>query len=146
MEFVPEGGAARLYQHKANADPDSINGGGQTIAERFDKGNTVRGMLKMGEFSLHHTLCIHSSPPNNSDDRRIGYGISYVPASVRHIGSTPQRAMLVRGEDKHGNFIHEPFPTGDDAHDADELSKSRASYNFGYAEQIEWHAAGRWEA
>lgn len=146
MEFVPEGGAARLYQHKANADPNSINGGGQTIAERFDKGNTVRGMLKMGEFSLHHTLCIHSSPPNNSDDRRIGYGISYVPASVRHIGSTPQRAMLVRGEDKHGNFIHEPFPTGDDAHDADELSKSRASYNFGYAEQIEWHAAGRWEA
>ena len=103
-------------------------------------------MLKMGEFSLHHTLCIHSSPPNNSDDRRIGYGISYVPASVRHIGSTPQRAMLVRGEDKHGNFIHEPFPTGDDARDADELSKSRASYNFGYAEQIEWHAAGRWEA
>ncbi|MEC7646763.1 MAG: phytanoyl-CoA dioxygenase family protein, partial [Pseudomonadota bacterium] len=57
MEFVPESGAARLYQHKANADPDSINGGGQTIAERFDKGNTVRGMLKMGEFSLHHTLC-----------------------------------------------------------------------------------------
>ena len=56
MEFVPEGGAARLYQHKANADPNSINGGGQTIAERFDKGNTVRGMLKMGEFSLHHTL------------------------------------------------------------------------------------------
>ena len=145
MEFVPEDGAARLYQHKANADPNSINGGGQTISERFDKGHTVRGRLKMGEFSLHHTLCIHSSPPNTSKDRRIGYGISYVPASVCHIGTTPQRAMLVRGEDRYGNFIHEPFPIGDDGRDALELAKSRFSYNFGYAEQIEWHAQGRWD-
>lgn len=145
MEFVPENGAPRLYQHKANADPNSINGGGQTISERFNKGNTVRGTLKSGQFSLHHTLCIHSSPPNNTTDRRIGYGISYIPASVRHIGTTPQRAMLVRGEDRHGNFVHEPFPTGDDTHDAAELARSRASYNFGYAEQIEWHAEGRWE-
>ena len=145
MEFVPEDGAARLYQHKANADPNSINGGGQTISERFDKGHTVRGRLKMGEFSLHHTLCIHSSPPNTSKDRRIGYGISYVPASVCHIGTTPQRAMLVRGEDRYGNFVHEPFPTGDDERDALELAKSRSSYNFGYAEQIEWHAQGRWD-
>ena len=146
MEFVPEGGAARLFQHKANADPNSINGGGQTISERFNKGNTVRGRLRMGEFSLHHTLCIHSSPPNNSFDRRIGYDISYVPASVQHIGSTKQRAMLVRGQDNFGNFAHEPFPTGDDDHNAKELSKSRASYNFGYAEQIEWHAIGKWDA
>lgn len=146
MEFVPEEGKPRLYEHKANADPNSINGGGQTIVERFDTSNTVRGTLKMGQFSLHHTLCIHSSPPNNSDDRRIGYGISYVPATVRHIGTTPQRAMLVRGEDRFGNFVHEPYPSGDDERDALELAKSRASYNFGYAEQIEWHAAGRWDA
>ena len=146
MEFVPEGGNGRLYQHKAEADPNSINGGGQTISEHFDKANAVRGTLKMGEFSLHHTLCIHSSPPNNTADRRIGYGISYIPASVRHIGSTPQRAMFVRGEDRYGNFIHEPFPTGDELHDADELAKSRSSYNAGYAEQIDWHAAGRWDA
>ena len=145
MEFVPEGGDARLYRHRANADPNSINGGGQTIEERFDKGHTVRGRLKMGQFSLHHTLCIHSSPPNNSDDRRIGYGISYVPASVRHIGTTPQRAMLVRGEDRHSNFLNEPFPVGVDAKDSAELALSRESYNFGYAEQIDWHAQGRWE-
>ncbi|PPR64891.1 MAG: hypothetical protein CFH10_00114 [Alphaproteobacteria bacterium MarineAlpha4_Bin2] len=145
MEFVPEGGKARLYRHRANADPKSINGGGQTIDERFDKGQTVRGKLKMGEFSLHHTLCAHSSPPNNSEDRRIGYGISYVPASVRHIGTTQQRAMLVRGSDPYGHFLHEPFPIGDDRRDADELAKSRKSYNFGYAEQIEWHARGRWD-
>ncbi len=145
MEFVSEGGNGRLYQHKANADPNSINGGGQTISERFEKGKSVRGKLRMGEFSLHHTLCIHSSPPNNSMDRRIGYGISYIPASTRHIGSIPQRAMLVRGEDRFENFIHEPFPTGDREHDANELAKSRASYNLGYAEQIKWHAEGKWD-
>lgn len=146
MEFVPEAGNPRLYQHKANADPNSINGGGQTIVEQFDTDHTVRGRLKMGEFSLHHTLCIHSSPPNDSNDRRIGYGISYIPTSVRHIGTTPQSTMLVRGEDRFGNFVHEPFPSGDDTRDAQELAKSRASYNFGYAEQMDWHAEGRWDA
>jgi hypothetical protein len=51
----------------------------------------------------------------------------------------------VRGEDRYGNFAHEPFPIGDDERDALELAKSRSSYNFGYAEQIEWHAQGRWD-
>ena len=53
--------------------------------------------------------------------------------------------MLVRGEDRHGNFLHEPFPVGVEAQDSAELALSRESYNFGYAEQIEWHAQGRWE-
>ena len=95
----------------------------------------------MGQFSLHHTLCIHSSPPNNSDDRRIGYGISYVPASVRHIGTTPQRA-LVRED---GTATSRTVPGRCRRKDSAELALSRGSYNFGYAEQIEWHARGRWE-
>ena len=40
-----------------------------------------------GSFSLHHTLCRHRSAPNRASHRRIGLGISYIPASVRTIGS-----------------------------------------------------------
>lgn len=143
MTFIPENGAARLYRHKANADPNSINGGGQTIVEDFDREAGVRGMLKTGEFSLHHTLCIHSSPPNRAGDRRIGYGISYIPTHVRHIGTTRQRAMLVRGSDRYGHFDLEPAPGTDDAANLAEHRKSIASYTTGYAEQIVWHEEGR---
>jgi len=31
--------------------------------------------------SLHHTHLIHRSGPNLSNDRRIGFGISYIPTS-----------------------------------------------------------------
>ncbi|MEX2614620.1 MAG: phytanoyl-CoA dioxygenase family protein [Alphaproteobacteria bacterium] len=143
MTFIPENGAPRLYHHKAKADPNSMNGGGQTIVEDFDRESGVRGMLNAGEFSLHHTLCIHSSPPNESDDRRIGYGISYIPASTRHIGTTRQRAMLVRGADRYGNFELEPHPGADAAANQAEYDKSIESYNTGYAEQIAWHEEGR---
>jgi non-heme Fe2+,alpha-ketoglutarate-dependent halogenase len=143
MTFIPEGGKPRLFHHKANADPNSINGGGQTSVEPFDKESGVRGMLHAGDFSLHHTLCIHSSPPNKAEDRRIGYGISYIPTSVRHIGTTRQRAMLVRGEDRYGHFELEPAPGPDEAANLAEYAKSIKSYSMGYAEQIAWHEEGR---
>src|SRR5215471_10487275 len=72
MQFVSSQGAARELRHSPRADPKSINGGGQRIAEPFEDGRVVDGALEPGEFSLHHTLCIHSSPPNRGTDRRIG--------------------------------------------------------------------------
>ena len=39
--------------------------------------------------------------------RRIGFGISYIPAEVKDIGNTPAHALLVRGEDKYNNFLPE---------------------------------------
>ncbi len=143
MTFIPEGGAPRLYQHKANAVPNSMNGGSQTIVEDFDRDSGVRGMLNAGEFSLHHTLCIHSSPPNESDDRRIGYGISYMPANTRHIGTIRQRAMLVRGEDRYGHFELEAHPGEDQSANNAEHVRSTTSYRAGYLEQVAWHEEGR---
>jgi hypothetical protein len=70
-------------------------------------------VLKPGEFSLHHTYLFHNSMPNRSDDRRIGLGISYIPAHCRV--ATPHRlsAMVVRGTDRYGHFDDEPRPDGD---------------------------------
>jgi hypothetical protein len=47
-----------------------------------------------GSFSLHHTLARHRSAPNRASHRRIGLGISYIPAHVRTIGSYRPSALL----------------------------------------------------
>ena len=57
--------------------------------------------------SLHHTKLFHASFNNNRDERRIGFGISYIPTEVRDIGKTKAHALLVRGEDRHRNFLSE---------------------------------------
>src|SRR5207244_8203794 len=38
-----------------------------------------------GEMSLHHVLMFHSSPPNRSEDRRIGFAVRYIPTYVRQV-------------------------------------------------------------
>ena len=63
-----------------------------------------------GDVSLHHTLTVHSSGPNRSDDWRIGIGISYIPTRVRHIGPTRLSATLARGTDRFNHFDHEAAP------------------------------------
>ena len=78
------------------------------IVESLDERGITAMSLKAGEMSLHNTLCPHRSAPNRAAHRRVGYGISYVPASVRTSGSRLP-ALLVRGRN-HGNFDLLPSP------------------------------------
>lgn len=72
--------------------------------------------LRAGEISIHHGVLIHGSNPNLSPRRRCGLTIRYVPPSVQVVGANsmkrPWRAILLRGEDRYGNFTPEtqPFP------------------------------------
>jgi hypothetical protein len=86
---------------------------GQSISEDFDTANAVEMPLRPGEFSLHHTLAVHGSEPNRSNDRRIGLGISYIPARVRFTGQTRLSAKVVRGADRFDHFDPEPSPKHD---------------------------------
>lgn len=86
---------------------------GQSITTAVDTSTAVDMPLKPGEFSLHHTLIVHGSGANDSHDRRIGVGISYIPTRVRFTGSTRLSAMLVRGVDRYGHFDDEPRPAAD---------------------------------
>ena len=144
MRFVPGTNRNGLMRHVANAVPNSINSGGQRTERDFPLGDGVPVPLSPGEFSLHHTLAVHASGANRTGERRIGLGISYVPATVRHIGSIPVSASLVRGEDRHGFFEHEERPADGPAWERWE--RHFDSYQRSYEEQMEWHAAGRWEA
>lgn len=86
---------------------------GQSITKAIDTSGAVSMPLRPGEFSLHHTLIVHGSDANSSNDRRIGLGISYIPARVRFTGATRLSAMLVRGTDRFGHFDDEPRPAAD---------------------------------
>jgi ectoine hydroxylase-related dioxygenase (phytanoyl-CoA dioxygenase family) len=86
---------------------------GQTVVLNVDDSKAVPMVLQPGEFSLHHTMAIHSSDPNTGEDDRIGIGISYIPTRVRHVGPTRLSATLVRGTDTFNHFDHEPEPQAD---------------------------------
>lgn len=60
--------------------------------------------LAPGEMSLHDTYVVHRSGPNDTDDRRIGLGISYIPTQVAQTGAGGLGALLVRGHDRFGHF------------------------------------------
>jgi hypothetical protein len=113
MEVVP--GSHRLGQlhHGESESPHNLLSRGQTVTERFDRGRSVFMPVEAGQMSLHHTHLVHRSGPNLSDRRRVGLGISYIPASARCRCRTRLTAMLVRGDDRWGHFDDEPRPKVD---------------------------------
>src|SRR6266446_4654166 len=127
MEFLPGSHHGGQRPHRAGVVAGSVNRAGQAIVGEVDDRPAMHAPLRAGEFSLHHTLCMHRSQPNRSGGRRVGLAISYVPTSVRHLGvkhKTP--AMLVRGVDTYGHFALEPAPA------ADQDEHARAAYARSY--------------
>jgi len=145
MEFLPGSHHGGQREHRAGVVAASVNRAGQAIVGTVDDRPAVHASLHAGEFSLHHTLCLHRSQPNQSSGRRVGLAISYVPTSVRHLGvkhKTP--AMLVRGVDKYGHFDLEPAPVaGKDAEARAAYDRSYQGYQLAYAEQVALEGAHR---
>lgn len=96
--------------HADRRDPAVMLSRGQTVAAEVETARAVPIPLRPGEFSLHDTLVLHASAPNRAAHDRIGLGISYIPARVRHVGSTRLSATLVRGENRFGHFDLEAAP------------------------------------
>src|SRR5882724_2948961 len=138
MEFLPGSHHGGQRAHRAGVVAGSVNRAGQAIVGEVDDKPAMHAPLRAGEFSLHHTLCMHRSQPNRSSGRRVGLAISYVPTSVRHLGvkhKTP--AMLVRGVDTYGHFALEPAPAADqDEHARAAYARSYDGYRLAYAEQV----------
>ena len=86
---------------------------GQEIAVAVDESQARYIELQPGELSLHHVRTVHGSAPNRSRDRRIGVAVRYIAPHVRQVNGSQDSAWLVRGEDRHGNFIHETPPARD---------------------------------
>lgn len=86
---------------------------GQEVAVDVDERQAVAMPLRPGEMSLHHIRTFHSSEPNRSGDRRIGFAIRYIPARIRQLDVQGDSATLVRGHDRHGHFELERAPKND---------------------------------
>ena len=82
------------------------------VAVDVDESKAITIELEPGEMSLHHVRLVHGSPPNPSNDRRIGFAIRYIPTSVAQVAGDDS-ATLVRGVDTFHHFEHEPRPTRD---------------------------------
>lgn len=111
MRFVP-GSHRRVAPHRDTFDAQNLLTRGQEVAVEVDEADAVDVELAPGEFSLHHGRVFHASDPNTSDDRRIGLAIRYIAAGMKTVEGAPMAAMLVRGRDRHGNFILAEPPSG----------------------------------
>src|ERR1700723_259392 len=140
MEMLSGKGAPRLLHHAAMGIKNSINRAGQMIVEPFDKRSPTAMALKAGEFSLHHELAVHRSAPNHAAHRRGGIGLNYLRPHLR--GNTPVRlkAMLVRGEDRYGNFeLVAPPPAERDAEGPAVHQQVSERYRENYKVQVVRH-------
>lgn len=102
MRMIP-GSHGAIRHHDDTFGAQNILTRGQEVAD-VDESRAVATPLRPGQMSLHNATVIHSSQPNRSNDRRIGFVIqSYIPPEVRQT-VMPTGAQLVRGTDKEGNF------------------------------------------
>lgn len=142
LEFAKGSHIRGQLMQRSNMVEGSVNTAGQIIVEWFDKSQTDFGVLKPGQFSLHHTCCVHQSAPNRSDGPRIGVALSYISTRTQNVGSVRMPATLVRGTDEHGHFDMQPSPKvdfGSDETQRHEDSFQRYLQNF--HEQLELHEA-----
>ena len=112
MGFIPGTHTSDQIPHRDTFAKNNLLTRGQEVAVDVDESKAITIELRPGEMSLHHVRLVHGSPPNPTNDRRIGFAIRYIPTSVRQIAGEDS-ATLVRGVDNEHNFEHEPRPTRD---------------------------------
>ena len=112
MGFIAGTHTAEQIPHRDTFAKNNLLTRGQEVAVAVDEKQAVTIELAPGEMSLHHVRLVHGSPPNPSDDRRIGFAIRYIPTTVAQIAGDDS-ATLVRGVDEHHHFAPEPRPAKD---------------------------------
>ncbi len=104
MRMIPGSHREGLIQHEERPSPNHLIRLGKGIYDRFADDDGVLVPVAAGEMSLHHTHTVHASGLNRSTDRRIGVGVSYIPAHVRPSRIPHSSALLVRGVDRYQHF------------------------------------------
>jgi non-heme Fe2+,alpha-ketoglutarate-dependent halogenase len=112
MQVIPGTHKTDQIPHRDTFDKHNLLTRGQEVAVDVDESKAVTITLEPGEMSLHHVRLVHGSPPNTSNDRRIGFAIRYIPTSVSQIAGADS-ATLVRGSDRFHHFELEPRPARD---------------------------------
>ena len=111
MDFVRGSHKNPILPHNDTFSDTNLLSRGQEIAVDVTEEEKTHIELRPGQMSLHHGLTIHGSGPNRSDDRRIGFAIRYLNPDARQKVANRDYAMMARGVDTSGNFIHYMPPT-----------------------------------
>ena len=107
MRMLPGSHAAGEREHDlSQPDENNVLFQSQTV-HGVDEKSAVHCELAPGQASLHHGWTLHCSAPNQSGDRRIGLNLQYIAPHVRQLKHSGFSALLVRGEDRFGNYADE---------------------------------------
>lgn len=110
MDFVRGSHKNPILPHADTFDDNNLLSRGQEVKVDVDPADKVAIEIHPGQMSLHHGLTIHGSGPNISDDRRIACVVRYLRPDMAQELAEEDFAMLVRGEDRYGNFTHIEAP------------------------------------
>ena len=113
MRMLPGSHLTDTMAHEDTFHDDNMLTRGQTISDRVDESKAVNIEANTGEAVFFTYRIAHASHPNRSNDRRIGIAVRYISPSARQVKSDWDSATLIRGEDRFGNFVHEPKPEVD---------------------------------
>ena len=108
VQIIP-GSHAQILPHRDSGDRLNMLGRREEVIGGVDQRSAIDVRLRPGEMSLHDPLIVHGSPPNQSSERRIGFAMRYIPATVAQRSGARNFATLVRGRD-HGHFQLEQAP------------------------------------
>ena len=106
MDFVRGSHKNPILPHNDTFSDNNLLSRGQEVAVDVAEDDKTHIELQPGQMSLHHGLTIHGSGPNSSQDRRIGFAIRYLNPDARQEVAERDYAMMARGVDTSGNFIH----------------------------------------
>ena len=112
MRVLPGSHTGPDLAHEETYHDDNMLTRGQQITD-IDESRVVNLEVDTGEATLFAYRIAHASHPNQTDDRRIGLAIRYIPPHTRQAYSDQDSAALVRGNDRFGNFKSEPEPRCD---------------------------------
>ena len=113
MRVIPGTHLKDQLPHKDTFAENNLLTRGQEVQVDVNPDAAVNVELQPGEFSIHHVRLVHGSDPNNSDRRRIGYAVRYIPTYVRQTEGPRDCATLVRGVDNYRHFDMEIVPKAD---------------------------------
>jgi len=112
MRMVPGSHRGGRRKHRLTSNASNVLYQGQTVQD-IDEDEAVLCTLQPGEASFHHGWTLHSSMPNHSDGRRIGFNAQYVAPHTRQTQHDHDTAILVAGVDDFGHFGAD-IPASDD--------------------------------
>ena len=124
IDDVDEGNSAMMFipgTHRGGHMPMRSTGAESVfhmeIAGAEKLGAPVSNTLAAGQISLHADMLVHGSLANLSDRRRCGLTLRYCPPSVQIVDAgwaSGVEAIIARGADPSGRWLHHPRPDNDD--------------------------------